>query len=115
MAGRDVPATAQALQAAGVPAHLAQDCQDLADDAHLKARNYYTYVPHSAKGKQLVTGLAGRFSSTETGVSRSGGLVGSDNRYVFIDLLGLNDAEFQAAVTSGAIEEPSRTGEERGT
>jgi len=106
LASRDVEAAARALQERGVPAHLAQDCDDLLKDKHLAARDFFTRVPHAAKGTELITGLAGRFSGTPTGVPYSGGPVGGDNHRVFVELLGLTKAKYDAAIVAGAIEEP---------
>lgn len=104
---KEVPELAESLQAAGIPAHLAQDTLDLMTDPHLTARSFYSQVPHAAKGTEVVTGLGGRFSGTATGVPYSGGPIGGDNHHVFCGLLGLGEAEYAAAIAAGAIEEPT--------
>ena len=94
LADRDADATAAELQQAGVAAHVSWTMQDVADDAHLKARGAVTEVSDAKIPPRLVVGAPARFSeTTDVGIHRLTPELGQDEDYVFGELLGLSSAQ----------------------
>jgi crotonobetainyl-CoA:carnitine CoA-transferase CaiB-like acyl-CoA transferase len=93
----------QRLQGAGVPAGVVENAEDLANDPHLKTRNFFVPLIACRDGKRLSDSSPIRFKSTKAEGSRPVSALGEDNRYVFIDLLGLTEKEFASYVERGII------------
>ncbi|MFT3821151.1 MAG: CoA transferase [Rubrivivax sp.] len=94
LAGRDADATAALLQQAGVCAHVSWNLQDVADDAHLRARGAVTAVSGPGIPQRLAIGAPARFSKAGgCGISRLTPALGEDEDYVFGELLGLSSAQ----------------------
>ena len=94
LADRDANATAAELQRAGVAAHVSWTMQDVADDAHLKARGALTEVSDANIPPRLAVGAPARFSGTrDVGIRRLTPELGQDEDYVFGELLGLSSAQ----------------------
>jgi crotonobetainyl-CoA:carnitine CoA-transferase CaiB-like acyl-CoA transferase len=86
--------TAETLQAAGVCAHVSWNMQDIAQDAHLRARGATTEVSAPGIPPRLAAGAPARFSKTgEVGIRRLTPALGQDEEYVFGELLGLSAAQ----------------------
>ena len=87
----DADTTAGRLQAAGVPAHVSWNMQDIADDPHLRARGAVTEVSAPGIPPRPAVGSPARFSVTQdVGIRRLTPELGQDEDYVFGELLGLS-------------------------
>jgi crotonobetainyl-CoA:carnitine CoA-transferase CaiB-like acyl-CoA transferase len=94
LAARNADATAERLQSAGVCAHVSWSTQDIARDAHLRARGATTEVSGPDIPPRLAVGAPARFSKThEVGIRRLTPALGQDEDYVFGELLGLSSAQ----------------------
>jgi len=94
LADRDADATAAQLQHAGVCAHVSWTMQDVADDAHLRARGAVTDVSAPGIPPRPAVGAPARFSRTaDVGIRRLTPALGQDEDYVFGELLGLSSAQ----------------------
>jgi len=91
------------LQKAGVPAGIVQNAQDLADDPQLKQRDYFVHLQHPILGDTISDRSPIRFSQSSSSNWKSSPLLGEDNRYVYMDLLGLTDQEFASYIENGII------------
>jgi crotonobetainyl-CoA:carnitine CoA-transferase CaiB-like acyl-CoA transferase len=105
--GQEAYAVMDRLQAAGVAAGVVQDVRDqLERDPQLRARGHFESLPHLAKGRVVANGVPLGLTGTPGASGPSGAAVGEHNEEVFRGLLGLDEAEYRAAVADGAIEEP---------
>ncbi len=91
------------LQKAGVRAGIVQNAQDLANDPQLKKRGYFAHLKHPILGDTISDRSPIRFSQGSSSNWKSSPLLGEDNRYVFMDLLGLTDQEFASYIENGVI------------
>ena len=91
------------MQDAGIAAGVVQTGKDLANDPHLKARDFFHEIELPGVGKVPYTGMAPRLSKTpsETGPTP---LLGEHNHFVFTKLLGLSDEEFVRLDSEGVFE-----------
>ena len=101
---RDATDVMHLLQEAGVRAAKVNRIDELLFDANLRHHGFFQEIPHLRKGKTLATGLAIDLVDTPGYVTRSGPGWGSENDYVFREVLGLSDSGFDRLVASGAIE-----------
>src|SRR5690606_20575146 len=93
LAERDADATAAALQAAGVAAHVSWNMRDVAEDAHLHARGTLVPVPDPANPSRLAVGSPAKFSATgEAGIRSGTPALGEGEDYVYGELLGMDSA-----------------------
>lgn len=91
------------LQKAGVRAGIVQNAQDLANDPQLLKRNYFVHLKHPILEDTISDRSPIRFYQSSSPNWRSSPLLGEDNRYVFMDLLGLTDQEFSSYLENGDI------------
>jgi crotonobetainyl-CoA:carnitine CoA-transferase CaiB-like acyl-CoA transferase len=91
------------LQAAGVPAGIVQNAEDLANDPHLLERNWFVKLQHPTLGEKVSDGSPIRLSQSSTSNWKSSPLLGEDNRYVYTELIGLTDQQFSSYVEKGII------------
>ena len=91
------------LQKAGVPAGVVNNAADLAGDPQLVSRGFFMQLPHPVLGNTTSDGTPIRLSRTPARFRRAGPLLGQDNRYVYQDLLGLDEDEFRQYVEKGII------------
>lgn len=90
----DADDAARRLQAHGVCAHVSWNMQDVADDAHLRARGALAEVAAPDIAPRLAVGAPARFSaSRDVGIRRLTPRLGQDEDYVFGELLGLGRAQ----------------------
>lgn len=99
----DSNAVMQILQEAGVPAGVVQSAEDLAQDPHLNARAYFVRSEHTGRGLSMADAFPATFTGTKTPRWKAAPLLGEDNHYVFIDLLGLEEGELSSYVERGII------------
>lgn len=93
----------QALQEAGVAAGLLQTAEDLAHDPQLKAREFFVPSFHPVLGATFMDRTPIRMAAgSPQNWSAAPGL-GADNRYVYMELLGLSESEFQAYTEKGVF------------
>jgi crotonobetainyl-CoA:carnitine CoA-transferase CaiB-like acyl-CoA transferase len=91
------------LQEAGVPAGVVQNAEDLAKDPQLMARDFFIHLEHSILGSTTSDRSPIRFEEDLKIGWKAAPLLGEDNRYVFIELLGLTEAEFSSLIEKGII------------
>jgi benzylsuccinate CoA-transferase BbsF subunit len=91
------------MQAAGVPAGIVQNGQDLDNDPQLKSRHYYWNIDHPALGNFSYSGMPAQFSKTSYQVKRSA-CFGEHNEYVYTKLIGISDEEFIELLNQGVFE-----------
>ena len=101
------------LQAAGVPAAIVSQGQDLHDSAHLQSRNFYQDTQYweaerDVKATEWVEGesvswsIPAKLSGTPIAFGKYSN-IGEDNSYVFGELLGLTNAEIAELEAAGVI------------
>ncbi len=102
-----------ALQAAGVPAGLVAQGQDLHDSRHLQSRKFYqdtryweaergVKATEWAEGESVSWSIPARLSETPIAFGEYRN-IGADNAYVFGELLGLPSAEIARLEEGGVI------------
>jgi len=91
------------LQEAGVPAGIVQNAEDLTQDPHLLARQFFVPLKHPVLGSTLNDRSPIRFVEDETVDWKAAPQLGEDNRYVFRELLGLTEEEFLHYREKGVI------------
>ena len=101
------------LQAAGVPAGIVSQGQDLHDSAHLQSRNFYQDTQYWeaerdvkatewTEGESVSWSIPARMSGTPIAFGKYSN-IGEDNGYVFGELLGLTDGEIAELEAAGVI------------
>ena len=93
----------QILQEAGVPAGVVRSAEDLAQDPHLNARGYFVRSEHTGRGLTMADAFPATFTGTKTPRWKAAPLLGEDNHYVFMELLGLEEGELSSYVERGII------------
>ena len=91
------------LQEAGVPVGVVQNAEDLAEDPQLMARDFFIPLEHPVLGSTTSDRSPIRFKEDLTVGWKAGPLLGEDNRYVFLKLLGLTEGEFSSLIEKGII------------
>lgn len=99
---REVMAT---LQAAGVPAGAMVRLPELLTDPHLTGRGAFSTVEHELLPSSLpAVGRIGRFAGLPDPPQRPAPLAGQQTEDICRTLLGMDDAEIEALVASGALQ-----------
>ena len=93
----------QLLQEAGVHAGVVQSAEDLANDPQLKARGFFVALNHPVLGKTVSDGTPIKMGTDSLGDWERAPLLGEDNDYVYLKLLGLSEAEFRSNIEKGII------------
>ncbi len=101
---RTVAEVERALQAVGVPAHRASNVRDVHDDPQLAHRNHWWRSDHPVIGPMSYESPAWRLSATPPPMPRRSPLLGEDSEYVYRELCGYSEAEFQQLVIDGVVE-----------
>lgn len=93
------------LHEAGVPAGVVQNAEDLAHDSHLMARDYFLELNHSILGTTVSDAQPIKWSSRSRSRNnwKAAPFLGEDNRYVFMELLGLTELELSSYTKRGII------------
>jgi crotonobetainyl-CoA:carnitine CoA-transferase CaiB-like acyl-CoA transferase len=91
------------LQKNGVPAGVVQNAEDLSKDPQLIARNIFVNLEHPVLGQTISDASPIKFEESSTMDWRAAPLLGEDNRYVYMELLGLTGDEFSSFVEKGII------------
>ncbi|MBV8424890.1 MAG: CoA transferase, partial [Candidatus Eremiobacteraeota bacterium] len=90
------------LQKAGVPCSLLQNYDQVFNDPHLLARNYFVDAPHAKVGEVRQLGSPMRFSKTPVAIKRAGPLLGEDTADVLAEL-GFNQTEITQLSERGIV------------
>jgi len=91
------------LQEAGVPAGVVQNAEDLVRDPQLRAREFFVNLEHPIHGNTISDTPPIKLDDFTTTDWRSAPLLGEDNRYIFMELLGLRESELSAYVKKGIV------------
>jgi crotonobetainyl-CoA:carnitine CoA-transferase CaiB-like acyl-CoA transferase len=93
----------QSLQEVGVPAGIVQNAEDLANDPQLLAREFFVHLAHPALGDTTSDRSPIRFAGESKEAWKAAPLLGQDNRYVYMELLGLEEDKFSSFIERGII------------
>ncbi len=85
---RDRWEVTEMLQKAGVAAFPTMTNQDLADDAHLRARGFMVELDHPVVGRRRHAGVPWHMSPSECKVIKPAPLLGADTEDILTSLLG---------------------------
>jgi crotonobetainyl-CoA:carnitine CoA-transferase CaiB-like acyl-CoA transferase len=91
------------LQEAGVPAGVVQNASDLAKDPQLLARDYFVRLHHPVLGDTISDASPIKFAGGTRDDWKSSPLLGQDNRYVYLELLGLTEKELSSYIKRGVV------------
>ncbi len=91
------------LQEAGVPAGVVQNAEDLSKDPQLVERDFFVYLEHPTLGKTISDASPIKFKEKSTLNWKAAPLLGEDNRYVYMDLLGLTESQLSSYIERGII------------
>jgi benzylsuccinate CoA-transferase BbsF subunit len=91
------------LQEAGVAAAPFLISKEQYHDPHFKERGIFVGVNHPKSGREVFYGIPWKLSDTPGEVRASGPLLGQDNEYVFKELLGLSQGDFEHLVEEKVI------------
>ena len=102
-AGRRAEELVKTLQESGIPAGVVQNAHDLATDPQLAARGFFVNLEHPLKGTTMTDNLPIKSTDTSSDHWKPAPLLGEDNRYVFLELLGFDKTQLNDYVTRGII------------
>ena len=91
------------LQSADVPAGVVQNAEDLAKDPQLRANEFFVDLTHSTAGRTIADRSPIRMPGVFADTWKPAPVLGGDNEYVYLELLGLSEAEHQACIEKGII------------
>jgi crotonobetainyl-CoA:carnitine CoA-transferase CaiB-like acyl-CoA transferase len=91
------------LQKAGIAAGVVQNAEDLARDPQLMAREFFIPLEHPVLGRTISDSTPIRFKDNPKVNWKAAPLLGEDNRYVYVDLLGLTEDELSFYIEKGII------------
>jgi crotonobetainyl-CoA:carnitine CoA-transferase CaiB-like acyl-CoA transferase len=91
------------LQKARVPTGVVQNAEDLAKDPQLIAREFFIHLEHPTLGETISDASPIKFKGDSTMDWKAAPLLGEDNRYVYMELLGLTEGEFSSYVEKRII------------
>ena len=100
---KDKYAVMETLQAAGVPSGPVIAYQDAHYDPHLHARGFFELVSEPEAGIHLHPGRGFRFSETPLHVRSPAPTLGQHNDYLYRDLMGYSDGDYQRLVDEQQI------------
>ena len=85
----------QQLQAAGVAAGAIMNERDAYSDPHLRDRGYFETLEHPEAGTFEYPGVVWRTQNTPNHLRHAAPRLGEDNEYVYKELLGYSEEEYQ--------------------
>jgi crotonobetainyl-CoA:carnitine CoA-transferase CaiB-like acyl-CoA transferase len=100
---RDCDDVMALFEQAEVVAGPVLDIRDIVKDAQYQARGNIVAVPDEDFGQVRMQGVVPKFEGTPGEVRHSGRQLGADNREIFIDMLAVSEAEFEALTAEGVI------------
>jgi crotonobetainyl-CoA:carnitine CoA-transferase CaiB-like acyl-CoA transferase len=101
--GRTKEDAFHALQAAGVVAGPVMNEADAASDPQLHERGFFHHLVHRSAGGHLHPGANFHLSATPPLIWRAAPVVGQDNEYVYKEILGVSDEEYEQLITEGHV------------
>ncbi|MBM4347560.1 MAG: CoA transferase [Deltaproteobacteria bacterium] len=93
----------QLFQEAGVSAGVVQNGEDLAKDPQLASREFFMELNHPVGGRTTTDRTPIKFSDHPKTHWKAAPLLGEDNRYVYMDLLGFKEDDFSSYIEKGII------------
>jgi crotonobetainyl-CoA:carnitine CoA-transferase CaiB-like acyl-CoA transferase len=99
--GQEKMAAASRLQEAGIPAGPVLDEAEAASDPHLHERGFFQLLEHRSAGVHFHAGANFHLSATPPQIWRAAPTLGQDNEYVYKDILGVSDEEYDSLVAEG--------------
>ena len=95
---------ARHLQGSGVAAVAVAHQQEMHTDEHLNARGFFTPITHPAAGTHLYPGPLGKLQHTaDVPPFRPAPTLGEHNEYVYKQLIGLSDEQYQSLIDDQVI------------
>lgn len=91
------------MQQHGVPAGLIYRAPDMLQDAHFKARNAIISVKHPDFGDLKMQNVAPQLSETPGGVRSTSPRLGEHNEEIYLELLGMDRARYEALKAARVI------------
>ncbi|MBI4522869.1 MAG: CoA transferase [Deltaproteobacteria bacterium] len=91
------------LQRAGIRAAVVNKMSDLYDDPQFRHRGQWKEMEHPEIGKMNYQSPPFILSDTPSGPDKRDSLLGEDNDYFYLDILGLPKGEFEELVREGVI------------
>ena len=91
------------LQEAGISSGLVQNAEDLSRDPQLMARDFFVQLKHPVLGKTISDRHPIRFEEDSRMGWKAAPVLGEDNRYVLLELLGLTENELSSYAEKGII------------
>ena len=102
-ANRDKRESMLALQAAGIRAGAVMTNRDIVEDEHIAARRFMVEWEQADVGRRRFPGFPIHFTEPADVPMRGAPLLGGDNHYVLVDLLGYPEARVAALEKAGMI------------
>jgi crotonobetainyl-CoA:carnitine CoA-transferase CaiB-like acyl-CoA transferase len=91
------------LQREGIPSGVVQNAHDIANDPHLRERGFFVSLKHPILGDLITDRQPIVFERDAPKIRKPAPLLGEDNRYVFVELLGLEEDKFKEYIEKGII------------
>jgi crotonobetainyl-CoA:carnitine CoA-transferase CaiB-like acyl-CoA transferase len=91
------------LQEAGVSAGVVQNAEDLARDPQLMAGDFFIHLEHPILGCATSDRSPIRFEEDSKVGWKAAPIFGEDNRYVYLELLGLKEDDLSSYIERGII------------
>jgi len=91
------------LQKAGISVGVVQSAEDLSRDPQLMAREFFVHLEHPVLGETISDGSPIKFKESSIVGWKAAPLLGEDNRYVFLELLGFTESELSSYAKKGII------------
>lgn len=91
------------LQETGVPCGAVQNAKDLAEDPQLMERDYFVQLQHPVLGTTISDASPIKFAESSGPYWKAAPLLGEDNQYVYIELLGLTERELTSYIKRGIV------------
>lgn len=91
------------LQGEGVVAGPVLDEAEAASDPHLRGRDFFHWLEHSSAGGHFHPGANFHLPVTPTCIWRAAPAVGQDNEYVYKDILGVTDDEYEQLIADAHV------------
>ncbi len=92
------------LQAAGVPAGLVENGEDIHHDPQLEHRYYLWELEHLEIGKHYYERPPFKLSKTPAELNKAGPCLGEDTRYVCTEILGISEEQLTELSAEGVLE-----------
>lgn len=91
------------MQAAGVPAGVVQNAEDLSNDPQMKHRDHFPVLEHKVIGPHHYNRPVFKLSKTPEEFRKAAPCIGEHNEYVFKEILGLSDDEIADLLIEGVV------------